>query len=162
MAENITPMKISAKIALISHKLLAPIRANSAFFIFMYLLGILVAYIEIPHQPKATVYANLWAELFLDLYIVCLFLMIFPKHVRRWIRAILYFMLYGISLVDVFCWEKFQTTINPSMLLLVGETNGREASEFFTSYFSKDIFFSNIGLVLLLLLIHILVSRFRF
>lgn len=112
MAENITPMKISAKIALISHKLLAPIRANSAFFIFMYLLGILVAYIEIPHQPKATVYANLWAELFLDLYIVCLFLMIFPKHVRRWIRAILYFMLYGISLVDVFCWEKFQTTIN--------------------------------------------------
>lgn len=160
MAENITSMKIFAKIALISHKLLAPIRANNAFFIFMYLLGILVAYIEIPHQPKATVYANLWAELFLDLYIVCLFLMIFPKHVRRWIRAILYFMLYGISLVDVFCWEKFQTTINPSMLLLVGETNGREASEFFTSYFSKDIFFSNVGLVLLLLLIHILVSRF--
>ena len=42
------------------------------------------------------------------------------------------------------------------MLLLVGETDGREASEFFSSYFSADLLFSGVGLVLLIMLIHIL------
>jgi integral membrane protein len=44
------------------------------------------------------------------------------------------------------------------MLLLVGETDEREASEFFSSYFTSDLIFSSVGLLLLVMLIHILTT----
>ena len=43
------------------------------------------------------------------------------------------------------------------MLLLVGETDGREAGEFFSSYMTTDILFSSVGLLLLIMLLQILV-----
>ncbi len=148
-------MKVFTKAALFLNYVLAPIRANCSFFIFMYLLGILVAYEELPlNNPYAEVYENLFPELFLDLYLICLLLTILPKRIRQWVRPVLYIIGYSVSLIDVFCWEKFQTTINPSMLLLVSETNSREASEFFDSYLSTDILVSSVGWVILLTLIH--------
>ncbi|MCR5077928.1 MAG: phosphoethanolamine transferase [Prevotella sp.] len=140
-------------------KVCLPIRANASFFFFMYLIGILVSYEELPaNNPDATVYGNLWLELFLDLYIVCLLLTLIPMRIRRWIRAFLYFIAYATTIADVFCWEKFQSTLNPSMLLLVGETDGREASEFFSSYITADLILSSVGLVMLVMLIHILTA----
>ena len=102
-------------------------------------------------------YSNLWLELFFDLYIICLLLSLIPLKVRRWIRALLYVIAYATSITDLFCWVKFQSTLNPSMLLLVGETDGREAGEFFSSYMTTDILFSSVGLLLLIMLLQILV-----
>ena len=49
-----------------------PLKANASFFFFMYLIGIIASYIELPsNDPDASVYGNLWLELFLDLYILC-------------------------------------------------------------------------------------------
>ena len=42
------------------------------------------------------------------------------------------------------------------MLLLVGETNSREAGDFFHAYLSPDVFFSPVGWLLLLVLLHVL------
>ena len=141
------------------NKTYQPIRDNASFFFFMYLIGILVSYAELPtNNPDATVYSNLWLELFLDLYVICIILTLFPLKIRRWIRAFLYIIAYCTSLTDLFCWVKFQSTLNPSMLLLVGETDEREASEFFSSYFTSDLIFSSVGLLLLVMLIHILTT----
>ena len=141
------------------NKAYQPIKDNASFFFFMYLIGILVSYAELPaNNPDATVYSNLWLELFLDLYVICIILTLFPLKIRRWIRAFLYIIAYGTSLTDLFCWVKFQSTLNPSMLLLVGETDEREASEFFSSYFTSDLIFSSVGLLLLVMLIHILTT----
>ena len=141
------------------NKAYQPIKDNVSFFFFMYLIGILVSYAELPtNNPDAAVYSNLWLELFLDLYVICIILTLFPLKIRRWIRAFLYIIAYCTSLTDLFCWVKFQSTLNPSMLLLVGETNEREASEFFSSYFTSDLIFSSVGLLLLVMLIHILTT----
>ena len=150
-------MKILRSVACLLNKVYQPIKENARFFFFMYLIGVIVTYEELPRDnPDACVYGNLWLELFLDLYVVCLLLTFVPMRVRRWIRAFLYVIAYATTIADVFCWEKFQSTLNPSMLLLVGETDGREASEFFSSYFSADLLISSVGLVLLVMLIHIL------
>ena len=141
------------------NKAYQPIKDNASFFFFMYLIGILVSYAELPaNNPDAAVYGNLWLELFLDLYVICIILTLFPLKIRRWIRAFLYIIAYCTSLTDLFCWVKFQSTLNPSMLLLVGETDEREASEFFSSYFTSDLIFSSVGLLLLVMLIHILTT----
>ena len=141
------------------NKAYQPIKDNASFFFFMYLIGILVSYVELPtNNPDAAVYSNLWLELFLDLYVICIILTLFPLKIRRWIRAFLYIIAYSTSLTDLFCWVKFQSTLNPSMLLLVGETDEREASEFFSSYFTSDLIFSSVGLLLLVMLIHILTT----
>lgn len=141
------------------NKAYQPIKDNVSFFFFMYLIGILVSYAELPtNNPNAAVYSNLWLELFLDLYVICIILTLFPLKIRRWIRAFLYIIAYCTSLTDLFCWVKFQSTLNPSMLLLVGETDEREASEFFSSYFASDLIFSSVGLLLLVMLIHILTT----
>jgi integral membrane protein len=47
------------------------------------------------------------------------------------------------------------------MLLLVGETDEREASEFFSSYFTSDLILSSIGLLLLVMFIHILTAFWK-
>ena len=141
------------------NKAYQPIKDNASFFFFMYLIGILVSYAELPtNNPDAAVYSNLWLELFLDLYVICIILTLFPLKIRRWIRAFLYIIAYCTSLTDLFCWVKFESTLNPSMLLLVGETDEREASEFFSSYFTSDLIFSSVGLLLLVMLIHILTT----
>ncbi len=141
------------------NKAYQPIKDNASFFFFMYLIGIFVSYAELPtNNPDTTVYSNLWLELFLDLYVICIILTLFPLKIRRWIRAFLYIIAYCTSLTDLFCWVKFQSTLNPSMLLLVGETDEREASEFFSSYFTSDLIFSSVGLLLLVMLIHILTT----
>ena len=144
------------------NKAYQPIKDNASFFFFMYLIGILVSYAELPtNNPNAAVYSNLWLELFLDLYVICIILTLIPLKVRRWIRAFLYIIAYCTSLTDLFCWVKFQSALNPSMLLLVGETDEREASEFFSSYFTSDLIFSSIGLLLLVMLIHILTAFWK-
>lgn len=152
-------MKIIRSIGVLLNKVFAPIKQNASFFFFMFLIGIIVSYEELPKDtPSAEVYQNLWLELFLDLYVICLFLMIFPKRIRRWIAGVFYVIAYTTTIIDLFCWDKFQSTLNPSMLLLAAETDKREASEFFNSYITGDLIYSGIGLILLIILLHIFVS----
>lgn len=132
-----------------------PIKKNGAFFFFMYVLGIVSSLLVLPDRPNAHLYENIWQELFLDMYAICLILAIVPKRVRKWIRGLFYFAAYATTIADVFCFVKFQSTLNPTMLLLAGETNGREAGEFLGSYLSMDVVLSGVGVILLLMLVHI-------
>ena len=129
---------------------LLPIRRNSAFFVTMYILGMICAYAVIP--KKGELYSLAWEELFFDVYLLCVVLAVIPQKVRRWIRAFFYVLAYATAVVDLYCFVRFDSTITPTMLLLVGETNGDEATEFLQSYLSLDLLGSSVGLVLLLML----------
>ena len=138
---------------------LLPIRRNSAFFVTMYILGMICAYAVITKgRVNYTVVA--WEELFFDVYFLCVVLAVIPQKVRRWIRPFFYVLAYATAVVDLYCFVRFDSTLTPTMLLLVGETNGDEATEFLQSYLSLDLLGSSVGLVLLLMLLHILYAAF--
>ena len=145
--------------------LFIPIEKNGAFFVFMFALGWLCTQLEImPYYLRnrgAQPYELALPELFLDIYVACVVLTLIPRKVRFWVRALLYLLLYGIAIVDVFCYIRFESTLTPTMLMLVGETSSQEASEFLSAYLSWDIITSVLGWVLLLLLVHVLWTLVR-
>jgi len=140
--------------------LFAPIEKNGAFFVFMFVLGLLCTHLEImPYYLRdrgAKPYELSVPELFLDIYILCVLLTLIPRKIRLFVKALLYVILYGVAIVDMYCYERFESTLTPTMLMLVGETTPQEAGEFLTGYLSWDIVSSIVGWVLLLILVHIL------
>ncbi|GAB6977123.1 phosphoethanolamine transferase [Prevotella falsenii] len=152
-------MNVLNVVSKISEKASYPIRSNFCFFFFMYLVGIVVSYAELPAiREDASVYGNLWLELFFDLYIVCILLSLIPKCVRRWVVGAFYIIAYATSIADLFCWVKFQSPLNPSMLLLAAETDKREAGEFFSSYVNSEVLTSSVGLLLLIIVVQCLLA----
>lgn len=140
----------------IARLLLKSIALNAVFFVTMYVLGVLCAFLTLPEQKGSHLYDNLFSELFLDIYLACMLLSLIPSRMRRWVRGLFYVVLYTVAIIDVFCFWKFSSSLTPTMLLLVGETNSREAGDFFNTYLSTDVIFSPIGWLLLLILFHIL------
>ena len=67
-------------------------------------------------------------------------------------KGLLYIFFYGVSVVDMYCYERFESTLTPTMLMLVGETNAQEAREFLSGYLSWDVIRTNVGWILLLAL----------
>ena len=151
-------MKIIMPLNCILAKFFSPLKCNALFFIMMYVLGLVCAWITLPPFKDATIYENQYTEQFFDLYLVCLFLAILPQKARRWVRLLLYFVLYSVALVDAYCFVKFGSTLNPSMLMLVGETNSQEALGFITSLISIDFLFSNVGWIVLLIAVNVLLA----
>ncbi len=135
-----------------------PIGRNGMFLPFMYILGIVVGIVEVPNWKGAHIYGNIWLELFIDLYAICIILAFIPARIRRWCHHLIYIIAYTLALIDVFCWEKFSSTISPSMLLLVSETTGNEASEFLSTYITPDLFATNFAWIPVILLCHVLVT----
>ena len=142
----------------ISQLFMLPLLKNGVSFFAMYALGILCAYLTLPDNKGQDVYDNLWLELFLDVYFACAVLTAIPAKVRRWVRLALYVVLYGVALTDVFCFWKFGSVISPSMLMLVGETDSREAGEFLSTYLSLDVLSSPVAWIMLLFILHSLVD----
>lgn len=137
--------------------LFAPIEKNGAFFVFMFALGYLCTQVELPLNVNNPEPYDLSAtELFFDLYLVCVLLALIPRKVRFWVRIPLYLILYGTAIVDMYCYVRFESTLTPTMLMLVNETTPQEAGEFLSGYLSWDILLSPVGYVLLILLAHIL------
>lgn len=142
----------------IARLFMLPLLKNGVFFVTMYILGILCAYLTLPDNDNAEVYDNLGLELFLDLYAGCVVLALLPRKVRLWVRRCLYLILYGVAITDVFCFWKFGSVITPSMLMLVGETDSREAGEFFSTYLSSDVLTSPVMWIVLLILAHVVIG----
>ena len=142
--------------------LFAPIQKNGAFFVFMFALGWICTQLEINHHLKnAKPYELSAPELFLDIYAVCVVLALIPRKIRYWVRSLLYVVLYGIALVDMFCYVNFDSTLTPTMLMLFGETTQQESQEFLSSYLNWDIITSCVGWILLLIAVHILWTILR-
>ena len=138
--------------------LLQNMKRNIAFWVFMYALGIVTAFVVLPQTRNAKIYDHLYTELFVDVTVLFLFLSLLPQKISVWIKRLFYVIAYTVAIVDVYCFIKFGSTLTPTMLLLVGETNAQEAGEFLKSYLSTDIIFSKLGWVLLVMLVHVVWS----
>ena len=145
--------------------LFTPIQKNGAFFVFMFALGWICTQMEImPYYLRnkgAEPYELSMPELFLDIYVVCVLLMLIPQKVRIWVKALLYVFFYGLALVDMFCYERFESTLTPTMLMLAMETTGQETREFLSGYLNWDIVKTGVGWILLLIGGHILWTGLR-
>lgn len=139
----------------------APVTRNAAFMVFMFMLFYTCSQLEIPDIKGYKPYTYAGVEIFADLYVICIFLALFPKKWRRWLRGIFYAVVYPIVIIDMFCFVKFESTLSPTMLLLLGETNSSEAAEFFSSYLSADILLTPVGITLLIAVLHILWNIFK-
>ena len=145
--------------------LFTPIQKNGAFFVFMFALGWICTQYEImPYYLRnkgAEPYELSLPELFFDIYVVCVFLMLIPQKIRIWVKALLYVFFYGLALIDMFCYERFESTLTPTMLMLAMETTGQEAREFLSGYLSWDIVKTGVGWILGLMAVHILWTIIR-
>lgn len=135
-----------------------PIRKNFVFFVMMYVLGTVCTYAVLPERRGAHVFEFWWQELFVDVYLLCIVLSLIPEKVRRWVRRSFYIAAYAVAMADVYCFVNFDSTLTPTMLLLVGETNSGEAAEFLRSYVRPSIVLSRLGWVLLVMAVHIALS----
>ena len=140
--------------------LFAPIQKNGAFFVFMFALGYLCTQLELmPYHLRdrgALPYEFSAAELLTDLYLLCAVLTVFPRKARLFLKALLYILFYGVAIADMYCYERFESTLTPTMLMLVGETNAQEAREFISGYLSWDVVTTGVGWILLLMAVHLL------
>lgn len=132
-----------------------PIKGNAAFFVFMYALGLVCVYATVPDKRGYHAWALAPYDLFADVAVLCLLLWLIPHKAGLWVKRLFYVVAYLLAVIDVYCFVKFDSTITPTMLLLVGETDSREATEFLSSYISADIIFSRLGWVLLVMLLHV-------
>ena len=139
--------------------LFTPIEKNGTFFVFMFALGWLCTQTEImPYYLRdrgAKPYELSAPELFLDIYVICVILTLIPRKIRIWVKALIYILLYGVAIADMFCYERFESTLTPTMLMLVGETSGQEAREFLSGYLSWDVITSGVGWIILLIVAHL-------
>ena len=89
----------------------------------------------------------------------CLFVMALPKKVRTWVKVFAAFSLYLIALVNTFCVEKFSIHLGPEILNVLLETNQRESTEFLREHIHFNLLWSDIGLILLWLIVHLLFAN---
>ena len=143
-------------------------------FLFLYLVGIMSSILTVP--PYKTAHMYQWApyELFADVYIIATIWLLIKgllykegattvgRKMCNWayrlLMAVFYVIVYVLYIADMFCFVKFGSTLNPSMLLLIGETTGNEAGEFLQSYVTPDIIFSEVGAIALVPLLHAIVA----
>ncbi|MBQ9236998.1 MAG: phosphoethanolamine transferase [Prevotella sp.] len=137
--------------------LLRPIATK--FFLFMYLLGIVSSIVTVPDWKGAHMYVNAPWELFLDVYLLSALVCLIPTgtgiNLRTVVKGVIYCVMYPLYIIDTFCFVKFGSTLNPTMLLLLGETNAGEATEFFQNYLTPDILLTEVGIIMLVPLGHI-------
>lgn len=133
-----------------------PITRNGLFLVFMYALGVVCAWLTLPNTRGAKLYDHLYWELFLDLYVVCALLALLPRRLRGWVSGFLAVVCYVLNFADVYCFDKFGSTLTPSMLMLVGETNAREASEFIELFLSPEMLLCPAMWIVVLALAHVL------
>ena len=154
-------MKTLDRILRFLGQLSEPLRQNAMFAVMMYLLGCVTAWLTIPDVRGAHLYENLYAELFFDIMLLCLLLRIIPRKIRGLFRALLYVVLYGLALVDVYCFVAYDTTLTPTVMMLLAETDSNEVREFASTLLSPDIIVGKVGWILLIILSHIAITVVR-
>ena len=64
-----------------------PLRRNTAFFVFMYVLGCVCAWSTLSDARGAKLYDNLYLELLLDIYVLATLSSLLPRVVMPWVRS---------------------------------------------------------------------------
>ena len=114
------------------------------FFALMYLVGAT----SVGFEPWNGSRFWMLFELFADLYVVCLLLMLLPSRWRGAGRVVCAAATYLLSAVDMACYVRVGMPITPMLVQLVMQTNGREATEALVAYADGRMLLSPLSLVL--------------
>ena len=112
----------------------APITSNPLWFVFVYVWGSICNLLVVWNGSRLIGFL----QLFVDVYILTVFVTCFPKRTRRIVKLLLCLLLCPISIVDLFCYYKFGSPITPTLLHVFLQTNRNEASEALSSYIAID------------------------
>jgi len=137
----------------------APIKKNMLFFFFMYLLGVVTIFVEVVVLGYKIPLFN-FLSLLLDIYLLCLLIMIVPRKYSAFFVTVLSLSAYILSIVNAFCVEHFYAKIGLEILNVILETNIQESSEFIEKYINISVLWSGTGLIFVLMLFHYLCARF--
>ena len=96
----ISKQRISHFLQSLGGILMRPIGESLAFFISMYLLGV-ICVLFVPYDSSRLVGVF---QLFADLYLLCAFLLLVPQRFRPFTKGVLYALFYVVALIDAFCY----------------------------------------------------------
>lgn len=119
----------------VSHAAARPLWNNFLFVCFMYAVWGITVWRQVQYEGEVGLHM---AELFVDLYLVCLLLQLLPRRISRIARALFYTAGYALAFFEVFLTERFLMLFTPTTLRLWTETTGEETREFFKAYFTGD------------------------
>ena len=146
---------IKKKINWICDLIVIPIQNNLIPFILFYATGFVLTLLPYLLLNTKLLRISFFTWLF-DIYIICLFLVLFRPNIRKWISIIIAVPFYLLAIVDVFCLITHKTNFNPEILNLIFDTNNREASEYINMYILQPhILLATISLFLFFIFIHL-------
>ena len=142
-------------------RLIQPIIYNLPLFVITILLlgGFDVCFHQYHfHENNATGLFLAYSEMVMMAYVVCL--------ISYWLRKIhlkvlFYVILFTIYAVNCYLRLAFSTDISPKILLLLFETNSKEVSGFFSTYFFTPAMYKTIAMVCALLVLTVIGEVFR-
>lgn len=137
-----------------------PILRHGVFMIFItLLLGLTYHIVGEPRTRHPEFYA---LQFLTDLYIFCAILCILPRRLMVGLKYAAYTVSYLLCITEAFLHKRFYLAFSPTMINLVLETDGREASEFLTSAVQSPHFTTIVELYGLLLLANIIAGRWGY
>ena len=142
-------------------RIFQPVIQNLPLFLISILLlgGFDVFYHQyIFHENNAFGMLSSYGEMILMSYLICL--------VSYWLRKIhlkvlFYIILFVIYAVNCYLRLAFSTDISPKILQLFFETNSKEVSGFFSTYFFTPAMYKSIAMVTILLILVVVGEIFR-
>ena len=142
-------------------RIIQPIINNLPLFVITILLlgGFDVSFHQYHfHENDALGLFLAYGEMVMMAYVICLF--------SYWLRKIhlkvlLYVIFFTIYAVNCYLRLAFSTDISPKILLLLFETNTKEVSGFFSTYFFMPAMYKTIAMVCALLILTIFGEVFR-
>lgn len=106
--------------------------------------------------PRPEFWPYFWI-LALDLYVVAALLHPLPRRWRLGVKGVWYTLMYALGFVESFLYRRYYIIYAPTALTLCLETNGGEASEFFSASLSSRFLWPALWPWLLLIVLHIAV-----
>lgn len=144
---------------LIVRHIIQPLVDSTQFMLFTLIVQAIVYLIEDAYTLKATPH---FATYTTELLGIAFIAGQFPKKTAGLLRSMVAALIWCVALVDVYCYLKIGSVFGPTMAMLISETNGSEASEFFDSYVWQPETLKVLGIFIVpLLAIPLLTKLFR-
>ena len=139
--------------------LCSPITNNIIFYIAIFcLFSISILFIEYGRCSRMR--AGL--EVFSDVYLLCVFVSLFPPFLRRFVKYILFSLFFFIGFIDMVCYKTMGIAMSPNILQTWLFTNINETTEAISQYFSLNLLLSPISLFFILPFLIYILKRIRF
>ena len=143
------------------NRIVRPILCNlPLFLISIVLLGAFdVAYHQhLFHENDAAGLFAAYGEMILFAYFICLVSTLLR---RIHLKVLFYTILLAVYIVNFYLRFAFSTDISPKILLLLFETNAKEVSGFFRTYFMTSAMYKTIGALVVLTALILIGEHFR-